>query len=124
MPVRPRRPSIGEINRALRERPEQHWIDRQGRVYGFMNNLFTKYMIQEGAIEPNENHAWVLLPRTIAVGAKYGEYAVFPLPGDTIDLRPYVRPLDRTRMRIRIIAYLYRPRRQRAVGIIVEQESL
>ena len=120
--VKPYRPTVGEIQRMLRDPGDDaHWIDDAGRAYGFMRSDYSRLLWKRGALDEDEAHLWVLLPRPRA-HAKVGEIVTFPPPDAPIDLRPYVRPQSHARLRIGVRRYLYRPRRQRAAALVATVE--
>lgn len=121
--VKPFRPTIGEIQRQLREPGDDvHWIDEAGRAYGFMRDEYSRALRDRGAMDDDEAHLWVLLPRA-RTRAKVGEIVTFPAPDAQINLRPYLRPSSHVRLRIGVTRYLYRPRRQRAAALIAIVEE-
>lgn len=118
----PVRPTIGEIQRMLRDPGDDaHWVDDEGRAYGFMRGDYSRLLWERGVLDEDEAHLWVLLPRPRA-HAKVGEIVIFPLPDAQIDLRPYVRPKSHARLRIDVTRYLHRPRRQRAAAFVATVE--
>ncbi len=101
---------------------DAHWIDDEGRAYGFMRDDYSRALWTRGAMDADEAHLWVLLPKARS-RAKVGEIVIFPLPDDRIDLHPYLHPDSHARARVRVTRYLHRPRRQRAAAIVASIEN-
>ena len=119
--VKPFRPKISEIQNLLRDPGDDvHWIDDEGRIYGFMNSVYSRLLWKSGLLGEDEAHLWVLLPKRSRRVRKNVAITIFPRPGQGLDLRPYLSPKSHPRLRIMIIRYLTRPIRQRAGALIAE----
>lgn len=120
--VNPYRPTVGEIRKLLRTGADAYWVDAEGRTYGFMSTDFSRALWDRGAMSEDEAHMWVLLPPA-KFGQKVGEYVTFPPVDARVNLSPYVRPKEAARLSVQVVKYLYRPRRQRAAGIVASVDE-
>lgn len=118
--VEPFRPTVGAIRAMMRDNRDDYWIDERERAYGFMSGDYSLALWTGGAMEDDEAHMWVLLPRP-----KRGDKdrPAFPSPRSRVALRPFQRPDAAPKASIEIKRYVHRPRRQRAAGLIASVTS-